>query len=77
MEKNHGYRQGGKPMSKNPIRCVRVPLPESFEEDMERIKKEREKLIQEISDKCMTASDFARICQDNKLNTKKKENYKE
>lgn len=68
-------------MSKNPIRCVRVPLSESFEKDMKRIKKERkkerEKLIQEISDKCMTASDFARINQDNKLNTKKKENYKE
>jgi hypothetical protein len=64
-------------MRKNPIRCVRSPLHESFEEDMKRIMEEREKLIREISDKCMTASDFARICQDNKLNTKKKENYKE
>jgi hypothetical protein len=44
---------------------------------MKRIKEERKKLIQEISDKCMTASDFTRICQDNKLNTKKKENNKE
>jgi hypothetical protein len=56
---------------------MRSPLPESFEEDMKRIKEEREKLIQEISEKCMTANDFARICQDNRLNTKKKENYKE
>jgi len=64
-------------MRQNPIRSVRSPLPESFEKDMRRIKEEREKLIQEISDKCVTASDFARICQDNRLNTKKKENYKE
>lgn len=63
-------------MRQNPIRSLRSPLPESFERDMKRIKEEREKLIQEISDKCMTASDFARTCQDNKLNTKK-ENYKE
>jgi hypothetical protein len=40
--KNHGYRQGGKNVNKNPIRCVRVPLPESFEEDMKKIKKERD-----------------------------------
>lgn len=64
-------------MRQNPIRSLRSPLPESFEEDMKRIKKERKKLIQEISDKCMTASDFTRICQDNKLNTKKEENNKE
>jgi hypothetical protein len=64
-------------MRKNPIRCVRSPLPESFEEDMNRIKEEREKLIQEISDKCITASVFSRIYQDKELNTKKKENYKE
>ena len=63
-------------MSKNPMRCVRVPLSESFEEDMKRIKKEREKLIQEISEKCMTASEFSRICQDNELNTKSNENSK-
>ncbi|WP_410510149.1 hypothetical protein RSJ42_08540 [Methanosarcina hadiensis] len=47
-------------MRKGPIQCVRVPLYESFDEDMERIKEEREKLIQKMSDKCMTASDFTR-----------------
>lgn len=47
-------------MRKGPIRCVRIPLHESFEEDMKRIKEEREKLLQEMSDKCMTASDFIR-----------------
>jgi len=60
-------------MRQNSIRSLRSSLPESFEEDMKRIKEEREKLIQEISDKCITASDFARTCQDNRLNTKKRE----
>jgi hypothetical protein len=50
-------------MRKGPIQCVRVPLHESFEEDMKRIKEEREKLVQEMSDKCMTASEFARDTQ--------------
>ena len=50
----------GKTMRKGPIRCVRSPLHESFEEDMKRIMEEREKLIQEMSDKCMTASEFKR-----------------
>lgn len=61
--RNHEYRQEGKTMRKGPIRCVRSPLHESFEEDMKRIKEEREKLIQEMSDKCMTASDFKRDTQ--------------
>jgi hypothetical protein len=43
-------------MRKNSIRYVRSPLPRSFDEDMKRIKEEREKLIQETSDKFMTAS---------------------
>ena len=47
-------------MRKGPIRCVRTPLHESFEEDMKRIIEEREKLIQEMSDKCVTASEFKR-----------------
>jgi len=47
-------------MKKGPIRCIRVPLHESFDEDMKRIREEREKLIQEMSDKCMTASDFTK-----------------
>lgn len=64
-------------MRQNPIRSLRSSLPESFDEDMKRIKEEREKLIQEISEKCITAGDFARLCQDNGLNTKRKENYKE
>lgn len=50
-------------MRKGPIRCIRVPLHESFDEDMKRIKKEREKLIQGMSDKCITASDFIRDTQ--------------
>ncbi len=45
-------------MRKGPIRCVRIPLHESFDEDMKRIKEEREKLLQSMSDKCMTASEF-------------------
>jgi hypothetical protein len=45
-------------MRKGPILCVRTPLHESFDEDMKRIKEEREKLIKKMSDKCMTASDF-------------------
>jgi hypothetical protein len=45
-------------MRKGPISCVRTPLHESFDEDMKRIKEEREKLIQKMSDKCITASDF-------------------
>jgi hypothetical protein len=47
-------------MRKGPIRCVRTQLHESFDEDMKRIKEERGKLIQKMSDKCMTASDFKR-----------------
>lgn len=47
-------------MRKGPIRCVRTPLHESFDEDMKRIKEEREKLTQKMSDKCMTASEFRR-----------------
>ncbi len=50
-------------MRKGPIRCVRSPLHESFDEDMKRIKEEREKLVQEMSGKCMTASDFTRKSQ--------------
>lgn len=50
-------------MREKPIRSVRTPLPESFEEDMKKIKEEREKRIKEMSDKCMTASDFARDTQ--------------
>ena len=69
---NHGYRRRGKTMREKPIRSVRSPLPESFEEDMKKIKEEREKLIQKMSGKCMTAGDFALICQDNKLNTEGK-----
>jgi len=64
-------------MRETPIRSLRTPLPESFERDMKRIKEERKKLIQEMSDKCMTAGDFARICQSNNINTKKKENCKQ
>jgi|APDOM4702015159_1054818.scaffolds.fasta_scaffold776411_1 hypothetical protein len=60
-------------MRQNPIRSVLCPLPDSFEEDMERIKQERSKLVKEISDKCMTASDFFRACQDNKPDMEKKE----
>lgn len=69
-------QKGEQNIRPNPIRSLRSSLPESFEEDMKRIKKEREKSIQEISDKCMTAGDFVRFCQDSRLNTKK-ENYKE
>jgi len=58
-------------MRQNPIRSVRCPLPDSFEEDMERIKEERSKLVKEISYKCMTASDFSRTCQDNKSDMEK------
>ncbi len=47
-------------MRKGPIRCVRTPLHESFDEDMKRIMEEREILIQGMSSKCMTASDFKR-----------------
>ena len=50
-------------MRKGPIQCVRTPLHESFDEDMKRIKEERGKLIQKMSDKCMTASDFTRDTQ--------------
>ena len=49
-----------KTMRKGPIRCVRTPLHESFDLDMKRIREERGKLIQKMSDKCMTASDFKR-----------------
>lgn len=38
---------------------------------MERIKEERKKLVQEISNKCITACDFERVCQENKLDAKK------
>lgn len=65
--KNHTDRTRiqteGKSMRKGPIQCVRVPLHDSFDENMERIKEEREKLIQKMSDKCMTASDFTRKTQ--------------
>ena len=64
-------------MRETPIRSVRTPLPELFEADMKRIKEEREKLIQEISDRCMTASDFKRIYQGTTINTEKKEDYKQ
>ncbi|MDQ1255326.1 MAG: hypothetical protein QG646_4605 [Euryarchaeota archaeon] len=37
-------------MRKGPIKCVRTPLHDSFDEDMKRIKEEREKLIK----KCQT-----------------------
>ena len=57
MKKARNIREG-KTMRKGHIKCVRSPLHESFEEDMKRIKEEREKLIQKMSDKCMTASDF-------------------
>lgn len=64
-------------MRQNPIRSLRCPFPDSFEEDIERIKEERSKLVKEISDKCMTASDFSRTCQINKSDIEKKENCKE
>ena len=52
-------------MRKGPIKCVRTPLHDSFDEDMKRIKEEREKLIKKMSDKCMTVSDFTRDTQNN------------
>jgi hypothetical protein len=58
----------GKTMRKGPIKCVRSPLHESFEENMKRIKEEREKLIREMSNKCMTASDFKRYTQNSQGN---------
>jgi hypothetical protein len=63
-------------MRQSPIRSLRVPLSDSFEEDMKRIREEREKLVQEISEKCITASDFTKICQDNVLSIKKKKDNK-
>jgi hypothetical protein len=64
-------------MRQEPIRSVRCPLPDSFEEDMERIIEERSKLVKERSDKCMTASEFSRTFQDNKPGMEKKEKRKE
>ena len=63
IRKKHSYKREGKTMRNGPIRCVRTPLHESFDEDMKRIKEERGKLIQKMSDKCITASDFTRDTQ--------------
>ena len=50
-------------MRGKPIRSVRFKLQELFDGDMKRIKEERERQIKEMSDKCMTASDFTRDTQ--------------